>query len=188
MQPVFFTMTLYDIVIIGILSFWFTATVICQFKETRLSKFIRNKLDILSFVPLWTFFAPNPGKRDYHLIYRDKYDEGILSEWKEIEISEERYWWSFFWNPQKRDKKILSDIIQNLITLVPEYKRVGADNNLIACSLPYIIVLSAVSRQEINQAHIQCMARQFMLAESTGYQEEPTVGFILLSLFHNTKS
>jgi hypothetical protein len=187
MEPTTFITNIYELLIMCILLCWFVATVICQFKETRLSKFIRNKIDILSFVPLWTFFAPNPGKRDYHLIYRDKYDEGVVSEWKEIEITEERYWWSFLWNPQKRDKKVLSDIIQNLITLVPEYKRVGADNNLIACSLPYIIVLGAVSRQDTDEKKIRCTARQFMLAESTGYQEEPTVGFILLSLFHTTK-
>lgn len=34
-------------------------------------------------LPKFGFFAPNPGGYDYHLLYRDRLDDGSVSEWTE---------------------------------------------------------------------------------------------------------
>ncbi|MGY0035927.1 hypothetical protein [Pedobacter sp. NJ-S-72] len=97
-----------------------------------------------------------------------------------MDITEERSLWSWCWNPDKRDKKILADVIQSLISSIPYYKsEKGYD--LLMFSMPYLIVLHAVS-------HCQCKAgtaqRQFMLAETSGYLKETAPSVILLSVFH----
>jgi len=172
---------IYEIVITVFLACWFLATILCQFKETRISWFIRYKLDLFNLIPLWTFFAPHPGKRDYHLLFRDKISDENYTEWQEMDITEERTFWSWLWNPEKRDKKILSDVVQSLVSSIPSYRERTGNLNLLMFSTPYIIVLHAVSNYKRRTA--DCY-RQFMLAESSGYQKETTPSLILLSVFH----
>jgi hypothetical protein len=172
---------IYEIVVTVFLACWFLATVLCQFKETKISWFIRYKIDFFNLVPLWTFFAPHPGKRDYHLLFRDKVTEADYSEWQEMDITEERTFWSWLWNPEKRDKKILSDVVQSLVASIPSYREKTGSLNLLMFSTPYIIVLHAVSQYKKRS---QNCYRQFMLAESSGYQKETEPALILLSVFH----
>src|SRR5579863_3705743 len=80
----------YEVAVTVFLACWFLATILCQFRDTKLSTFIRGRLDLFAMIPLWTFFAPKPGKRDYHLLYRDRDEPGTLTEWQEMEITEER--------------------------------------------------------------------------------------------------
>ena len=172
---------IYEFVVTAFLACWFLLTIINQFKDTKLAEFIRYHIDPFGLIPLWTFFAPHPGKRDYHLLYRDKLTEEDYSEWQEMDITEERTFWSWFWNPEKRDKKILADVVQNLVSSIPYYKKnIGSLNGLMF-SMPYIIVLHAVSqcKQQSQNAY-----RQFMLAETSGYQKETNPSLILLSVFH----
>lgn len=172
---------IYELVVTIFLAFWFLATILCQFKETKISSFIRYKIDYFNLIPLWTFFAPHPGKRDYHLLYRDKITDIDYSDWQEMEITEERTIWSWLWNPEKRDKKILSDVVQSLVSSIPSYREKAGSLNLLMFSMPYIIVLHAVSQYKKQS---QNCYRQFMLAESSGYQQETAPSLILLSVFH----
>ncbi|MDN5286410.1 MAG: hypothetical protein JWR38_2684 [Mucilaginibacter sp.] len=172
---------IYEFIVIAFLASWFLLTVLCQFKDTKFSEFIRYKVDLFGLIPLWTFFAPHPGKRDYHLLYRDKITEQAYSEWQEMDITEERTFWSWFWNPEKRDKKILSDVVQSLVSSIPYYKGENGNLNLLMFSMPYLIVLHAVSQCKQQSQHAY---RQFMLAESSGYHKETEPALILLSVFH----
>ena len=171
----------YEFIVITFLTIWLLLTVLCQFKETKISSYVRGKVDVFGLIPLWTFFAPRPGKRDYHLLYRDKINDEINSEWQELEITEERSFWSWFWNPEKRDKKILSDIVQNLVSSIPHYKNDKVDHDLLMFSMPYIIVLHAVSQCKVTEKDT---LRQFMLAETSGYFKDIPPSVILLSVFH----
>ncbi|MBB5621239.1 hypothetical protein HDE69_002292 [Pedobacter cryoconitis] len=171
---------IYEAIVASFLAIWFLLTILCQFRSTKFSNYIRHTIDIFGLIPLWTFFAPNPGKSDYHLLYRDKIDEENNSEWEEMDITEERSLWSWCWNPDKRDKKILSDVIQSLIASIPHYK--GANGyDLLMFSMPYLIVLHAVSNCECETGSGH---RQFMLAETSGYLKENPPSVILLSVFH----
>ncbi|MEH6305781.1 hypothetical protein RYH73_09005 [Olivibacter sp. CPCC 100613] len=172
---------IYDLLISSVLIGWFICTLICQFRSSKLSTFIKSHLDCFGLVPLWTFFAPNPGKKDYHILFRDKNGDEIISEWEELEITEERSAFSWLWNPEKRDKKILSDVVQNLVSHLPYYRNENQSTNLIMFSMPYIIILNVLSHyhRRTNFSY-----RQFMLAESSGYLNETGPSVILLSVFH----
>ncbi|MBB6127400.1 hypothetical protein [Mucilaginibacter lappiensis] len=172
---------IYEFIVIVFLACWFLLTILNQFKDTKLAEFIRIKIDVFALIPLWTFFAPRPGKSDYHLLYRDKITEEQYSEWHEMDITEERTFWSWFWNPEKRDKKILSDVVQSLVSCIPDYRKATGNTNLLMFSMPYIIVLHAVSQCKKQSPNVY---RQFMLAETSGYQETNPPALILLSVFH----
>ncbi|MGN8069384.1 hypothetical protein [Mucilaginibacter sp. 22184] len=172
---------IYETIVTVFLAFWFLITIVCQFRDSVLSNFFKHKVDIFGLIPLWTFFAPHPGKRDYHLLYRDKITEDSYSEWHEIDITEERSFWSWLWNPEKRDKKILSDVVQSLVTMIPLYRKEELGLNLLMFSMPYIIVLHAVSQRQKESNEV---SRQFMLAETSGYQKETDPALVLLSVFH----
>src|ERR1051326_1455357 len=91
--------------VIAVLVIWFILSVLNQLKW-KWFELIRQ-FDYFSLLPFWTFFAPNPGQTDYHLTFRDKLADGLMTEWKEIEIGAPRYWYCFIWNPEKRSKKVI---------------------------------------------------------------------------------
>jgi len=173
-------LSVYTVLIISFFSFWFICTIICQFRG-KATDFIRGKLDLLNLIPLWTFFAPRPGKSDYHLLYRDKKSDESVTEWVELELSEGKSWLSFIWNPQKRDKKIIADVIQTLLITMNRYKE-EKDRSYLMFTFPYILILHHISQQKSSIT--EPLYRQFVLAESPGYLEETEPGFILLSKFH----
>lgn len=171
---------LYEIFVAGIFLIWLIATVICQFEEWKITSAIRT-FDPLNLIPLWTFFAPNPGKQDYHLLYRDKEPGGTIGDWVEVDMHEERYLFSFIWNPDKRDKKVLSDIVQDLIVTIRSDNGERNKKYLIV-TLPYLAVLKVVCTKE--RTSVKTAYRQFMLAGSHGFKSTEAPEFILLSMFH----
>jgi len=168
----------YKAILIIVFVSWMILTAICQFKKNRLSQWIKAH-DVLTLIPLWTFFAPNPGTKDYHLLYREKDDKGTRSDWFEVEMNAGRSFWSFLWNPAKRRNKILSDVIQSLIDIMPEVK---TNPNSIMVTLSYLLVLNFVGSLDNNSS--DSISRQFMLAESEGFVENVHPALILLSPEH----
>lgn len=175
-QAIFF----YEIFVAAVFLIWLIVTVICQFDDWKIAIEIRT-FDFLNLIPLWTFFAPNPGKQDYHLLYRDKGQGGTVSDWVEVDLQEERYPYSFIWNPDKRDKKVLSDIVQDLIMTIRSDNGERNKNYLIV-TLPYLAVLKVVCNKE--RCLTETAHRQFMLAGSHGFNSSEAPAFILLSMFH----
>jgi hypothetical protein len=66
-------------------------------------------LDGLFLIPEWKFFAPNPARGDFHLLYRDRLADGTLTPWTEVAPGEPRRWWNIVWNPGRRGRKALFD-------------------------------------------------------------------------------
>ncbi|MGY0035928.1 hypothetical protein [Pedobacter sp. NJ-S-72] len=50
---------IYESIIATVLALWFLLTILCQFRDTKFSAYIRHTIDIFGLIPLWTFFAPN---------------------------------------------------------------------------------------------------------------------------------
>jgi len=172
---------IYTLAVLIIFVIWFICTIICQFRG-KAAEFIHKHIDVLKLIPSWTFFAPRPGKSDYHILYRDKRSDDAISEWTEVELSEGRNLLDFIWNPRKRNKKVLSDIIQTLIITINRFPK-DQDRSFLMYTFPYIMVLRLVSQQ--NGKIADPALRQFVLAESPGYLEESDPKFILISKFHD---
>jgi hypothetical protein len=157
-----------EVLLIGFFAVWFVISVLCLLPSLR--DHIRRR-DVLTLIPEWKFFAPNPGQWDYHLVYRDQLPGGILTDWTEVAEVTPRAWWNAVWNPAKRGNKALADCV------VVMAKHIVAEDGVIEASVPYLTLLNYISslprlgRTEYTQfALIQFHAR--------GSREEPELLFV----------
>lgn len=126
---------------ISLFLLWTLLTVIFQFTGTRIKVFI--PLAILGLLPSWNFFAPRPGTSDYHLLYRDRLADGMMSPWREIPL-ETPQWWMALWNPHMRKIKALSDVVRGFQTLLDQSTEQPTPL-WFEVSVPYLLLLHAVT-------------------------------------------
>lgn len=170
--------TAVEVVVASLLALWFVGSVLNQFQFEWFDK-IRN-LDHFSLLPLWTFFAPNPGQTDYHLVYRDRRADGVTTDWMEVAITQSRKFHSCMWNPEKRSKKVISDVVATLMESIPS---VPPDKAAFAImlSLPYLVLLNFVSNLAATPGATH---RQFVIAETAGFKRTEHPRLVLKSDFH----
>ncbi len=164
------------IIIYLILALWFIVSVFGQFEKSKINQFFRG-VDHFSLIPSWTFFGPNPGTTDYHLLFRDQFDEDSKSNWREIKLSDGWTWYIWLWNPNKRKQKVLSDAVASLITISKKMELTG-----LKTTIPYLIVLNYVSHLERSPLSRQT---QFMIMESQGHISDTKPQVLFLSEKHN---
>ena len=171
---------IYEVLVAFVLGGWFVLTVLNQFGFKWFRRIKRH--DILGLLPIWTFFAPNPGQSDYHCVYRDRLDNNSFTEWNEIGLTEARRSYSFIWNPEKRSKKVLSDLVHMIVRyIVQRQGKVGAE---IILSTPYLVFLNVIMQQP---APSEAVARQFVILETYGFNRTKPLNLILKSDFHRLK-
>jgi hypothetical protein len=102
-------------------------------------KLIIRRWDAVMLIPQWSFFAPEPAFWDFHLLYRDRYPDGTYTEWTEAIPPESRRWWSFVWNPGKRQRKALFDAVVELSG------RVQLGDRSLEASISYLTLLTYVT-------------------------------------------
>jgi hypothetical protein len=109
--------------------------------------------DSVGVFPGFSFFAPNPGNRDFHIVYRVTID-GQVGLWHDPLRLGARSALTAVWNPQKRVRKAIIDISG---ALAAEAHRRGRDDPLLIASIPYILLLHYVSSlvAESDATHVQ---------------------------------
>jgi hypothetical protein len=167
----------------GLFGSWFAVSVMGQDpfrREDRVRKW--DKLSLV--VPVWRFFAPNPGIHDYHLLCRDELASGEVTEWKEVCTVEARTPRHIFWHPHRRSEKVLFDITAEVLRFIGETTDLDAPraNRDLQFSVPYITLLNYVSGQHPHQPDAE--RTQFLLAASAGYDENEEPTMLFLSEFH----
>ncbi len=124
--------------VIGFFAVWAAASLAVL--VPRCSTWMRDR-DYIGLLPQWKFFAPIPGRGDFHLLYRDLYFEGA-TEWTEVAFGNERRWWNFLWNPHRREGKAVFDAAREMPAyLTPERKESAP------ISIPYLTLLTFVTAQ-----------------------------------------
>lgn len=133
------------------------------------SKAVRA-LHVLGFVPQWAFFAPTPGVQNLFLLYRDVHIGGDATTWRMLHgMDEPRSVWACAWNPQRRLRKALHD----LITQLSADRAAAASPELLKMSTPYLLIVHHVS----NIPRLSGVwATQFLIMVSDPY-EPPQVAF-----------
>jgi hypothetical protein len=157
---------------------WFVLSVINQFSFRWFDRV--KAFDYFSLIPYWTFFAPNPGQTDYHLVYRDRLPNGSTTPWCEVALTEPRGPVAFIWNPRKRPKKVLADVAMSIARLVRTDPSVEP---LVIVSFQYLLILNYLMRSLPAPAGIQ---RQFAIVETAGYFRDGPPAVVLRSDFHST--
>lgn len=88
-------------------------TVAGQHPFEQFSRF-RSK-DILSLVPNWRFFAPNPCMHDSHFLYRTVDADGNASPWHDAFTTETRKPQHIVWFPTRRADKGVFDACADIL-------------------------------------------------------------------------
>lgn len=182
-------------ILAGILGAWLIISGLGQIdvSEPR-SVFQRiRQWDLFGLIPIWTFFAPRPAWIDYHLLYRDRLGDGTVSPWTEVVPVSGRTPVQALWNPGKRERKAIIDIVRTLTReiqngradLPEEFRFAGRTAQhlpeTIFTSLGYLALLHVVSRipRLGTASETQFLVMQTDAAESG----EPEV--LILSAFHS---
>lgn len=160
-----------ELIIYSFLGLWFLFSLLSQSHSSKMSKALR-RVDTFGLIPSWTFFGPNPGTTDYHLLFRTYLSTGDHGEWKELKLYEGWTWYAWLWNKNKRKQKAISDAVSALVQLSEQMKPQGLKS-----TIPYLMILNYVS----GIGHSPFMNQtQFMIMDSQGYYSEnqPNVLFI----------
>jgi len=115
-----------------VFALWFGVSVLNQLEATgypaaRRVALLVKSLDLFSLIPTWNFFAPNPGTNDYHLLYRERLDDGAYGVWREAPFPKQSGPLKLVWNPRKRRAKVLSDVVVSLGSGVAEARRTALE-------------------------------------------------------------
>lgn len=159
-----------DAILAAVFGIWFLAICVHQLPITAARQL--TTWDPIGLLPVWRFFAPMPGNFDFHLLYRDQLADGTITPWTEYRPLLSRSPWSFIWNPDKRQRKALLDLAQELVRFQREQSR-----EQLLLSVPYLVLLNFVSelpRPEPRQG------TQFAIMVSRGaaHDEEPQLLFL----------
>ena len=114
-------------------------------KSNELSQFLSRikQYDVASLIPIWTFFAPNPGMRDYNILYRHKLSNGSYTLWRQL-VDNNPPVTAAIWNPTKRKKKAILDLSVFLCRSIPSKLKTD-DIRGIFLTVPYLGLAAAVS-------------------------------------------
>ncbi|AVH55862.1 MULTISPECIES: hypothetical protein [Streptomyces] len=171
------------LIVATVFSLWLALTVLNQADRTR--RPIRSIVgyDILGLVPIWTFFAPNPGDTDLHLLYRDLDRHGNVGPWHEVVIERRRHV-LHLWLPHRRVSKALSDVAHDLTRFdwdsrATEHGHTVHPSRVL--SFPYLYALNLVTSEP---ALPETTHRQFAVARTRGPAAFGEPDIYLLSAFH----
>ena len=166
-------------VVILFFAVWLIVSALNQHPRTRRLVNAVVDRDIFSLVPIWTFFAPNPGCTDLHLLYRDRDVEGETTDWREVVFSGRRSALDL-WNPYRRISKGVIDVAPDLTRGTPYAARNAVDKKKVL-GFPYLLLLNYVCMQP---ADFRAEMRQFAVARTNGFGTEGEPEVIFLSAFH----
>lgn len=160
-----------ETVAIVFLILWFSLSALGQLKLTAFEPLRAH--DVFSLIPNWSFFAPRPGTSDYHLLFRDRNSSGNFGKWQEVALADPRTLIGAIWNPQKRNKKALSDTVRAISILLTKAGSLQG----IHLSIPYIATLNYISSIPRSGPSTQT---QFMILKSDGFlsSQDPELVFV----------
>jgi hypothetical protein len=115
--------------------------ILASFEPAWMSRIQARLGQLSALLPRWTFFAPRPGTVDYHLCYRHRLATGEVTRWEEL-LGPEDPWFAFVWNPRKRMRKALVDMVTQLSSLI---RICEGDTKPLLLSVPYLLLLQLVS-------------------------------------------
>lgn len=151
------------------LTAWFLLSITAQlplkvFPRVPWVRRFLKPVDPFGLIPRWTFFAPNPGIHDHHLLFRAGPDDSHFSPWREFDLISNSSLLRFVWNPLKRERKCFSD---NVSTLLRELRFcvINKRPQAIQISPSYLIFLNAASVVAQGEKYVQ-----FTILRSNGDQ------------------
>jgi hypothetical protein len=155
---------------------WFALSIISQFRPSWWNRIERH--DIFALLPQWSFFAPNPGTHDIHLVFRD-WCGSAHHPWVAIQPQQAKPWRSI-WHPERFERKIVDDLANSL----KECSHSTRDSpETLILSSAYLILLHWTMAQP--RENLQATHRQFALIRSCGFSPSRKIAVELVSDVHS---
>ena len=134
--------------------------------------------DVLGLIPRWSFFAPNPGRHDIHLVFRD-WIRDEPTEWHELDLGSLNSWTRWIWHPERYAFKAVADAAGGLAMASSAARETEARSVML--STPYLRLLSWAMSQPVPPAST---ARQFAVIAAQGFGQTQTLELRFLSEKH----
>jgi hypothetical protein len=152
---------LWTLLVGSILVVWFIASAIHQFRFPWWSRI--SRFDALNLLPRWSFFAPNPGRHDFHVVYRDWVDDQP-GPWMQLAATNVDTRWRWLWNPSRYTNKAISDLANGLY----QARQLSAEEPwTVMLSSSYISLLHMVMAQPPTT--LETYRRQFAIVRTHGF-------------------
>jgi hypothetical protein len=151
--------SVFGIIGIVVFSVWFLLTIAFQ-KNNKVSR-VTTRFDRFNLVPKWSFFTPDPGASNYHLVYRSRDDKVNVSPWLELNLSPRGILFPI-WNPRKRYREGMIELFQLLALASANHSA-----ERLQFTAPYIILLD-VARKRLGGSLSSQAFYQFALVETRG--------------------
>jgi hypothetical protein len=162
----------------AVLVVWLVASTIHQFSPPWWGRY--RRFDRMRLLPRWNFFAPRPGRRDQHLVYRDTVD-GVPGAWYEIDTGRSPPVTRWLVNPTRFRQKAMIDLVNRLFTARRELiTRVGDEQGL-QLSSGYLAILTWAMAQPAVQRPCQ---RQFAVVATVGHAPSRELRLLFVSSPH----
>ena len=160
----------------SVLAVWFGVSILGQF-DVRPAHLLRRH-DLFGLIPRWTFFAPRPGRTDYHLMLQ-VFLQDMPRTWTEQPLAATRTLLGAAWNPEKRNRKALADLVRSMMRVASSLDR--EDLWQIQYTVPYIALLAYLSGLAAADGgtHVR-----FMILESEGFFRDREPWPVFLSARH----
>ena len=156
-----------------IFAVWIVLTLIAQIESRWKTNVV--KWNSFGIIPYYSFFAPFPGRFDYHLVVRFLPSEGDVSRWFEVDRFGSRPWHGFLFNPKKRLRKAMFDMVAELLSAARTHP---TGDCLMYVSYPYLAFL-LISENFLERESDYFWPRAYQYAIVAGCNDK-TVEFELL--------
>jgi hypothetical protein len=156
-----------------------TATVFAQHPQ-RLFDAVRNRFPAPDLLPDWRFFAPEPGRHDFHVLVRVAEQDGAVSPWWAVHDFGRRAAWHSVWFPRHRHEKALFDVCSELTLF---FRAPGLD---VAATPPYLLLQGFAERVVRERRPVDDpppRGFQFLVLRDSGYEEGNEPEYVLASAF-----
>ena len=120
----------------------------------------------LNTLPIWTFFAPNPGRHDYWVVYRTLDATERTSPWRDIELFAPRRFHQLLWFRDRRIGKAVFDLAQETL-LIQRYGQEKLEQSSGFELLDNFVRRHILAHQEASTLQ----GYQFAVTRAAGYDE-----------------
>jgi hypothetical protein len=138
-----------------------------------------KKANRLHLIPRWNFFAPTPGTSDYHIFVRSFDASQSPGAWYEFNPLCNRGWATAFWNPSKRFRKTVIDMVQITTKVVSQNEQAAST---LAITVPYLSLLNVLSAHCRSRGASAC---QFAIIKTEGPDQVREGELLLRSDVHS---
>ena len=165
-------------VVTAVLASFFAASVVHQLRLPGWWRVARY--DALHLLPRYSFFAPNPGRHDTHVVFRERRD-GHDGPWQQLQPGYVDRRWRWLWNPNRFQRKAVSDLANAVLEIAGRHP---GDPRVVLLSSSYVSLLTWVMAQPGDSP--VATHRQFALVGTHGFDGDRQLEIRFVSEAHRT--